>query len=116
MRLHRFSIAVALAAALLLAAPLASGARAQASSAPAGGAASTPPSSGPSSTGAVEQTATAASSSTGLPTEPAPPRTLRAYWHVWIAFTLAWLLLFGYVVSLGRRFGRLEREVEALGG
>jgi CcmD family protein len=47
---------------------------------------------------------------------PAPPRTLRAYWHVFIAFTLAWLFLFGYALSLGRRFGRLEREVDSLRG
>jgi CcmD family protein len=46
--------------------------------------------------------------------EPPPPRTLRAYWHVWIAFSVAWLLLFGYVLSLGRRFGRLEAEVRRL--
>ncbi|MFL5537493.1 MAG: CcmD family protein [Longimicrobiaceae bacterium] len=45
---------------------------------------------------------------------PAPPRTLRAYWHVFIAFGLAWLFLFGYALSLGRRFRNLEREVEAL--
>jgi CcmD family protein len=46
----------------------------------------------------------------------APPRTLRAYWHVFIAFTLAWLFLFGYALSLGRRFGRLEREIDSLRG
>jgi CcmD family protein len=46
----------------------------------------------------------------------APPRTLRAYWHVFIAFALAWVLLFGYALSLGRRFARLEREVEVLHG
>ena len=44
----------------------------------------------------------------------APPRTLRAYWHVFAAFTIAWLLLFGYAVSLGRRFRALEREVDSL--
>jgi CcmD family protein len=56
------------------------------------------------------------STSSGLPTEAAPPRTLRAYWHVWIAFSLAWLLLFGYVVSVGRRFAKVERDLEAMGG
>ncbi|HYH83533.1 MAG TPA: CcmD family protein [Longimicrobium sp.] len=54
--------------------------------------------------------------SSGLPVNSGPPRTLRAYWHVWIAFTLAWLLLFGYAVSLGRRFGRVERELDAMRG
>jgi len=46
----------------------------------------------------------------------APPRTLRAYWHVFIAFTLAWLFLLGYALSLGRRFAKLEREVDSLRG
>jgi CcmD family protein len=44
------------------------------------------------------------------------PRTMRAYWHVFAAFTLAWLLVFGYAISLGRRFRSLEREVDALRG
>ena len=43
-----------------------------------------------------------------------PPRTLRAYWHVFIAFTLAWLLVFGYAISLGRRFRRLEEQLDRL--
>ena len=46
----------------------------------------------------------------------APPRTLRAYWHVFIAFAIAWALLFGYVVVLGRRFGVLEKEIKRLEG
>lgn len=45
-----------------------------------------------------------------------PPRTLRAYWHVFIAFGLAWVLLFGYAISVGRRFSRLEQEVRSLHG
>ncbi len=52
--------------------------------------------------------------SSGLPATT-PPATLRAHWHVYIAFTVAWLLVFGYVLSLGRRFGRLERELNARG-
>ena len=54
--------------------------------------------------------------SNGLPVAAAPPRTLRAYWHVFIAFAIAWALLFGYVIALGRRFGALEREVQRLEG
>ncbi len=45
----------------------------------------------------------------------APPRTLRAYWHLFVAFALAWILLFGYVVYVGRRFARVERELAELG-
>jgi CcmD family protein len=65
----------------------------------------------------VEAPAASAASS-ALPGEqaPAPPRTLRAYWHVFIAFTLAWLFLFGYALSLGSRFRKLEREVDSLRG
>lgn len=44
---------------------------------------------------------------------PAPPRTLRAYWHLFIAFALTWLLLFGYVLSLGVRFQRLDAALTA---
>jgi len=92
-RFHR--LAAAVAAILTLAATLAGPASAQAAAPPA----------------AVTQP-----SASALPgvQAPAPPRTLRAYWHVFIAFGLAWLFLFGYAVSLGRRFRSLEREVEAL--
>jgi CcmD family protein len=46
----------------------------------------------------------------------APPRTLRAYWHVFAAYAFAWVLLFGYALALGRRFARLEGEVRRLEG
>ena len=64
----------------------------------------------------TEAAATGATQSNGLPVAPAPPRTLRAYWHVFIAFAIAWALLFGYVLMLGRRFGSLEREIARLEG
>jgi CcmD family protein len=51
----------------------------------------------------------------GLPQRAAPPRTLRDYTHVFAAFAIAWLLLFGYVVSLGRRWARVEQELAARG-
>lgn len=44
------------------------------------------------------------------------PRTLRAYWHVFAAFGIAWLLLFGYALALGRRFARIERSLDAVRG
>jgi CcmD family protein len=56
----------------------------------------------------------APSASSGLPAGMGVPRTLRAYTHVYLAFTVAWVLLFGYTLSLGRRFRRLEDEVEHL--
>ena len=57
---------------------------------------------------AAAQTGTA-----GLP-RYTPPRTLRAYAHVFVAFAVAWVLLFGYVVFLSRKFRRVEDQVEAL--
>jgi CcmD family protein len=96
-RFHRLAAVIA-AALALSAAPSATPAFAQGA---------------PPAAAAVEQPA-----ASGLPAEQAsaPPRTLRAYWHVFIAFTLAWLFLFGYALSLGRRFGRLEREIDSLRG
>lgn len=44
------------------------------------------------------------------------PRSMRPYWHVFAAFGLTWVLLLGYALWLGRRFGRLEAEVKRLGG
>jgi CcmD family protein len=54
-------------------------------------------------------------SGSGLPERAGPPRTLRAYWHVFAAFAIAWILLFGYALSLGRRFANVERELRRLG-
>jgi len=51
-----------------------------------------------------------------LPEQYAPPRTLRAYWHVFAAFTFAWLMILGYAISLARRFRRLEQQVDAMTG
>lgn len=53
-------------------------------------------------------------SSSGLPMRDTQARTMRAYWHVFIAFAATWLLLFGYALTMGRRFGRLEEEVRRL--
>jgi CcmD family protein len=45
------------------------------------------------------------------PERNAPPRTLRAHWHVFIAFALIWLLLFGYALTIGRRLKQVEDEI-----
>jgi CcmD family protein len=63
----------------------------------------------------VAAPAPASLSDSGLPQRAGPPRTLKAYWHVFIAFAIAWILLFGYALSLGRRFARVERELQRLG-
>jgi CcmD family protein len=102
----RFALA---AAALLAFTPAPTRALAQETSttiAPAGETAPSAP-----LTAAPEQAAT----SSGLPASVTAARTLRAHWHVYAAFTIAWLLVFGYVISLARRFGRLENELNARG-
>ncbi|NIP59606.1 MAG: CcmD family protein [Gemmatimonadetes bacterium] len=38
-------------------------------------------------------------------------QSLRPYAHVFIAYALAWVLVLGWVVSIGRRLGRVEEEV-----
>lgn len=43
-----------------------------------------------------------------------PPRTLRAYTHVFAAFAIAWVLLFGYLVFVSQKFRRVEEQVNAL--
>lgn len=55
----------------------------------------------------------AQSGAAGLP-RYTPPRTLRAYTHVFVAFAVAWVLLFGYVFFLARKFRRVEEQVQAL--
>lgn len=62
-----------------------------------------------------DQTATVPASS-GLPAPNEPPRTLRAYWHLFAAFVFAWLMILGYAISLARRFRRLEERIGALPG
>ena len=35
-------------------------------------------------------------------------QSLRPYWYVFIAYALVWMLLMGWVVSIGRRIRKLE--------
>lgn len=62
----------------------------------------------------VESDLPAATEPSGLPLRATPPPTMRAYWHVFAAFAIAWALLFGYAIFLGRRFATLERELRRL--
>ena len=39
-------------------------------------------------------------------------QSLRPYWHVFVAYALAWLLIFGWVVSIARRLARIERRLD----
>lgn len=38
--------------------------------------------------------------------------TLRPFWHVFVAYALAWVILFGWLVSIARRLRRVEGRVE----
>lgn len=37
----------------------------------------------------------------------------RAYWHVFTAYAIGWVLIFGWIISLVRRLARIERDVKA---
>lgn len=38
-------------------------------------------------------------------------QSLRGYGHVFVAYALAWVLVLGWLVSVFRRLGRLDREL-----
>jgi CcmD family protein len=35
----------------------------------------------------------------------------RAYWHVFIGYAIAWLVVGGWIVSIARRLARVERRL-----
>jgi CcmD family protein len=39
------------------------------------------------------------------------PREMRHFWHVFIAYGAAWLLIFGWVLSILRRLRRVEGKL-----
>lgn len=44
--------------------------------------------------------------------DPLPaPQLERAYWHVFLAFGIAWALILGYAVLLNRRVATAERDL-----
>jgi CcmD family protein len=38
-------------------------------------------------------------------------QNLRPYWHVFAAYAIAWLLVFGWIFSVARRLTRIERKL-----
>jgi CcmD family protein len=38
-------------------------------------------------------------------------QNLRPYWHVFVAYAIAWLLVFGWLFSVARRLTRIERKL-----
>ena len=35
----------------------------------------------------------------------------RPYWHVFIAYAIAWVLVFGWLIAIGRRLRRVEERL-----
>jgi len=49
----------------------------------------------------------------GLPDpEALASQSLRGYTHMFIAYFIAWALIFGWVVSIARRLGRVEKALK----
>ena len=40
------------------------------------------------------------------------PRSMSHFWHVFIAYAVAWLLLLGWVFAIVRRIARVERRLD----
>ena len=36
----------------------------------------------------------------------------RPYWHVFIAYAVAWIVIGGWVISIARRLARVERRLD----
>lgn len=49
----------------------------------------------------------------GAQTSPEGARQMRDFWHVFVAYGLAWLLVFGWAVSIARRLRRVEERLES---
>jgi len=48
----------------------------------------------------------------GLPSGDAlASQNLRGYTHMFIAYSIAWFLVIGWVISIARRLGRVERAL-----
>lgn len=49
----------------------------------------------------------------GLPDSGAlAGQSLKGYTHMFLAYAIAWALVLGWIVSIGRRMGRVQRELE----
>ena len=47
----------------------------------------------------------------GMPSGGLGSQTLRPYWHVFIAYTIAIVLVLGWVISIGRRLRDVEERL-----
>lgn len=47
-----------------------------------------------------------------LEAQEAAAPTMRDFWHVFAAYAIAWALVFGWTISIGRRLRRIEERLE----
>jgi CcmD family protein len=47
-------------------------------------------------------------------TPTATPLEMRHFWHVFVAYALAWIILFGWIWSIVRRLRRTEARLSEL--
>jgi hypothetical protein len=50
----------------------------------------------------------------GLPARTPPPRTMKAYWPVFVVLAGSWIGIIGFLLASGRRAGRLAERVAGL--
>jgi CcmD family protein len=60
---------------------------------------------------AVVTPALSAQEISGLPASTMGAQSLRPYWHVFIAYAIAIVLVLGWVVSIGRRLRDVEEKL-----
>lgn len=52
-----------------------------------------------------------AQEATGMPADALATQSLRAHWHVFIAYAIVIVLVFGYVVWMARKLSALEARL-----
>lgn len=60
---------------------------------------------------AVATPALAAQEISGLPPSTMGAQSLRPYWHVFIAYAIAIVMVLGWVISIGRRLKNVEEKL-----
>jgi CcmD family protein len=53
-----------------------------------------------------------AQQASSLPGTSVGSQNLRPYWHVFIAYTIVIVLVFGWVISIGRRLKDVEKRLD----
>lgn len=56
--------------------------------------------------------AVSAQEASSLPGTTVGAQSLKPYWHVFIAYTIVIVLVFGWVISIGRRLRGVEKRLD----